>query len=315
MGWDVGATGLRIVLGVEVPDLVRANVRGDVDRFLADQGLSRGDIGWWVAHPGGPKVLEAMEVALEVEREALGVTWRSLDRIGNLSSASVLHVLADTLGERPPEPGSHGVMLAMGPGFCLELVLLEAAGLRQPCRSGSSRRSSSLSASSGWPSSWSRSATQPGPSPGVASSTAGGTTPSMVLLHTGLLVGAVAEVWLLDRPFIPRWAGACSSSSSRPRRCAGGASRSLGRQWNTRVIVVPGLSLVTRGPYRYLRHPNYVAVVVEGAALPLVHSAWLTAAAFTALNAVLLAVRIRVEDKALRGATSSTPGRGEVVDA
>ncbi len=128
MGWDVGATGLRIVLGVEVPDLVRANVRGDVDRFLADQGLNRGDIGWWVAHPGGPKVLEAMEEALEVEREALGVTWRSLDRIGNLSSASVLHVLADTLGERPPEPGSLGVMLAMGPGFCLELVLLEAQG-------------------------------------------------------------------------------------------------------------------------------------------------------------------------------------------
>jgi alkylresorcinol/alkylpyrone synthase len=128
MGWDVGATGLRIVLGVEVPDLVRANVRGDVDRFLADHGLSRSDIGWWVAHPGGPKVLEAMEEALEVEREALGITWRSLDRIGNLSSASVLHVLADTLGERPPEPGSHGVMLAMGPGFCLELVLLQAQG-------------------------------------------------------------------------------------------------------------------------------------------------------------------------------------------
>ena len=128
MGWDVGATGLRIVLGVEVPDLVRANVRGDVDRFLDDHGLSRSDIGWWVAHPGGPKVLEAMEEALEVEREALGVTWRSLDRIGNLSSASVLHVLADTLGERPPEPGSRGVMLAMGPGFCLELVLLQAQG-------------------------------------------------------------------------------------------------------------------------------------------------------------------------------------------
>jgi methyltransferase len=78
---------------------------------------------------------------------------------------------------------------------------------------------------------------------------------------------------------------------------------------------VPGLRLVTRGPYRYLRHPNYVAVVVEGAALPLVHSAWLTATAFTALNAVLLAVRIRVEDHALRGAAPVAPGRGEVVDA
>jgi alkylresorcinol/alkylpyrone synthase len=126
MGWDVGATGLRIVLGVEVPDLVRANLRGDVDRFLGGHGLTREDIGWWVAHPGGPKVLEAMAEALEVEREALGVTWRSLDRIGNLSSASVLHVLADTLRDRPPAPGTHGLLMAMGPGFCLELVLLEA---------------------------------------------------------------------------------------------------------------------------------------------------------------------------------------------
>lgn len=128
MGWDVGATGLRIVLGVEVPDLVRANVRGDVDAFLALHGLTRSDIGWWVAHPGGPKVLEAMQEALEVPREALGVTWRSLDRIGNLSSASVLHVLADTLRDHAPQPGSWGVLMAMGPGFCLELVLLRAAG-------------------------------------------------------------------------------------------------------------------------------------------------------------------------------------------
>ena len=128
MGWDVGATGLRIVLGVEVPDLVRNNVRGDVDRFLGDHGLTRADIGWWVAHPGGPKVLEAMEEALEVDRDALIVTWRSLDQIGNLSSASVLHVLADTLRDRTPEPDSWGLLLAMGPGFCLELVLLRMAG-------------------------------------------------------------------------------------------------------------------------------------------------------------------------------------------
>jgi len=128
MGWDVAASGLRIVLGVEVPELVRANVRDDVDRFLADQGLSRADIGWWVTHPGGPKVLEAMAEALELDRDALALTWRSLDQIGNLSSASVLHVLADTLRERPPAPGSHGVLMAMGPGFCLELVLLRAHG-------------------------------------------------------------------------------------------------------------------------------------------------------------------------------------------
>lgn len=126
MGWDVGATGLRIVLGAEVPDLVRANVRCDVDRFLAAKGLSRKDIGWWVAHPGGPRVLDALAEALEVPPEALSVTWRSLDEIGNLSSASVLHVLADTLRDRPPAPGSFGMLLAMGPGFCLEMVLLQA---------------------------------------------------------------------------------------------------------------------------------------------------------------------------------------------
>lgn len=126
MGWDVGATGLRIVLGAEVPDLVRANLRADVDGFLGEQGLTRADIGWWVAHPGGPKVLEAMQEALEVDHEALGLTWASLARVGNLSSASVLHVLADTLRDRPPPPGTHGVLLAMGPGFCLEMVLLRA---------------------------------------------------------------------------------------------------------------------------------------------------------------------------------------------
>jgi alkylresorcinol/alkylpyrone synthase len=129
MGWDVGATGLRIVLGVEVPQLVQANLRDDVDGFLELHGLTRADIAFWVAHPGGPKVLEAMAAALQVPRDALGVTWESLDRIGNLSSASVLHVLADTLRDRPPTPGSHGLLMAMGPGFCLEMVLLRAVDL------------------------------------------------------------------------------------------------------------------------------------------------------------------------------------------
>ena len=128
MGWDVGSTGLRIVLDVAIPVLVRDHVRGDVDRFLASHGLTRADIAWWVAHPGGPKVLDAMAEALEIPRDALGVTWRSLDRIGNLSSASVLHVLADTLADHAPPAGSFGVLLAMGPGFCLELVLLQAPG-------------------------------------------------------------------------------------------------------------------------------------------------------------------------------------------
>jgi methyltransferase len=131
--------------------------------------------------------------------------------------------------------------------------------------------------------------------------------PFMVVLHTGLLAGCVGEVWLLDRPFLP-WLGwpmlalAIASQGLRWWCIA-----TLGPQWNTRVIVVPRLPLVEGGPYRWLRHPNYVAVVVEGIALPLVHTAWLTAAVFTLLNAPLLAVRIRREEQALREA-AGTPG-------
>ncbi|WP_166139373.1 type III polyketide synthase [Nocardioides ochotonae] len=124
MGWDVGSGGLKIVLDGAVPDVVRRYVGDDTTRFLADHGLTSADIEWYVAHPGGPKVLEALQEALGVEREALQVTWDSLRDIGNLSSASVLHVLADTLRDRPPRPGSYGLLLAMGPGFCSELVLM-----------------------------------------------------------------------------------------------------------------------------------------------------------------------------------------------
>jgi len=125
MGWDIGPTGLRIVLDASVPDLVRTHLGGDVHQFLDDHGLSQDDIGFYVAHPGGPKVLEAVQEALGVPRDAVQLTWDSLADIGNLSSASVLHVLADTLRLRPPEPGSYGLLLAMGPGFCSELVLLQ----------------------------------------------------------------------------------------------------------------------------------------------------------------------------------------------
>jgi alkylresorcinol/alkylpyrone synthase len=124
MGWDVTAGGLRIVLDANVPDMVRRYLPADVDGFLADAGLTRADVEWWVAHPGGPKVLEAIQDALEVPRAAVALTWDSLARIGNLSSASVLHVFEDTLRDHAPRPGSYGMLLAMGPGFCSELVLL-----------------------------------------------------------------------------------------------------------------------------------------------------------------------------------------------
>ena len=125
MGWDISEKGFQVVLSAAVPEVVRDHLRPDVDQFLADQGLTRRDISSWVAHPGGPKVLEAMEEALEVPREALSVTWQSLREIGNLSSASVLMVLEETMAHHRPEPGSFGLLLALGPGFCSELVLLE----------------------------------------------------------------------------------------------------------------------------------------------------------------------------------------------
>lgn len=126
MGFDVTSSGLRIVLDAQVPTVVGRYIRDDVDAFLADHSLTRSDIGWWVCHPGGPKVIEALEQALDVPRDAVQLTWDSLARIGNLSSASVLHVLEDTLRERPPRPGSWGMVMAMGPGFCSELVLVRA---------------------------------------------------------------------------------------------------------------------------------------------------------------------------------------------
>jgi alkylresorcinol/alkylpyrone synthase len=124
MGWDISESGFRIVLSAEVPDVVRQFLRHDVDAFLAEHGLTRADISSWVCHPGGPKVLEAMQEALEVPQEALAVTWDSLRRIGNLSSTSVLLILAETMEKHRPDPGSWGLLLAMGPGFCSELVLL-----------------------------------------------------------------------------------------------------------------------------------------------------------------------------------------------
>jgi alkylresorcinol/alkylpyrone synthase len=125
MGWDITDTGMQIVLAASVPAMVHKHIREDVDGFLTDHGYSRAEIGSWVCHPGGPKVLEAMQEALDIKREDLDVTWRSLDAVGNLSSASVLFVLGDTLAEHRPAPGTLGMLLAMGPGFCSELVLLQ----------------------------------------------------------------------------------------------------------------------------------------------------------------------------------------------
>jgi|SRR5271166_433347 len=121
----------------------------------------------------------------------------------------------------------------------------------------------------------------------------------MVVLHTALLLGCVVETWALHRPFLP-WLGwpmvaALVLSQGLRWWCIS----TLGKRWNTRVIVLPEAPLVQGGPYRFFHHPNYVAVVAEGFALPLVHTAWLTALCFTVANAILLTVRIRVENSAL----------------
>jgi len=124
MGWDISESGFKIVLSAEVPVVAREKLRPDVDAFLSEHGLTRADISSWVCHPGGPKVLEAMEESLELPEGALEVTWRSLREVGNLSSTSVLLVLEETLEKHQPPPGSYGMLIAMGPGFCSELVLL-----------------------------------------------------------------------------------------------------------------------------------------------------------------------------------------------
>jgi alkylresorcinol/alkylpyrone synthase len=125
MGWDIGDMGFKIVLSPDVPKVVEENLRGDVDGFLADHNLTIADIGSWIFHSGGPKVLEAMESTLELPKDALAPSWKSLREVGNLSAASVLCVLEDYLANHRGAPGSYSVLAAMGPGFCSELVLLQ----------------------------------------------------------------------------------------------------------------------------------------------------------------------------------------------
>ena len=124
LGWEIGDDGFRIVLGADLPDLVRAGLGEEVRSFLAEHDLKTQDVTAWVCHPGGPRVLDAVRETLDLPARALELTWRSLAEVGNLSSASVLHVLRDTLALRPPPPGTPGLLLAMGPGFSTELVLL-----------------------------------------------------------------------------------------------------------------------------------------------------------------------------------------------
>ena len=124
MGWDISEKGFSIVLSREVPNVVREKLGGDVDALLAQHGLTRADIGSWVLHTGGPKVLEATQDALGLHDGELQVSWDCLRKMGNLSSASVLCVLEEVMAHRRPPEGTLSVMAAMGPGFCSEVLLL-----------------------------------------------------------------------------------------------------------------------------------------------------------------------------------------------
>jgi alkylresorcinol/alkylpyrone synthase len=125
MGWDIVDSGFKIVLSAGVPEIVYQHVGGDVDTFLAAHGLDRSRIKHFIAHTGGPKVLSAFAEALALPHGALQRSWDSLEKVGNLSSASVLFVLRDTLDAAEAAPGDLGLLIAMGPGFCSELVLLQ----------------------------------------------------------------------------------------------------------------------------------------------------------------------------------------------
>ena len=124
MGWEISEAGFKIVLSPRLPEFIKGNLARDVDAFLEKLHLQRSDIGNWVIHTGGPRVLQAMQDALELEDRHLERSWDSLGRVGNLSSASVLLVLEDIVENHRPPPGTLGILLAMGPGFCSEMILL-----------------------------------------------------------------------------------------------------------------------------------------------------------------------------------------------
>jgi alkylresorcinol/alkylpyrone synthase len=128
IGWDIKETGFHIVLSAEVPKMIQAQIDADVTEFLADNNLKKTDIAHWICHPGGPKVITAVANALNLSDQQLAVTWQSLANQGNLSSASILHLLQDIFygsQDSPPEVDSYGLLISMGPGFSTELVLVK----------------------------------------------------------------------------------------------------------------------------------------------------------------------------------------------
>lgn len=127
IGWDIKETGFHIVLSAEVPKMIQTQINADVTDFLASHNLKKSDIAHWICHPGGPKVISAVANALDLSDAQLTLTWQSLATKGNLSSASILHLLQDILygwKDAPPAVDSYGLLISMGPGFATEFVLV-----------------------------------------------------------------------------------------------------------------------------------------------------------------------------------------------
>ncbi len=294
LGWRLGADGFRIVLTAELAEVVERRLNGSVTAFLGEHGLTVDDIGSWICHPGGPKVLDAAQRALKLPDSAMAASRRSLAEAGNMSSASVLHILELTAdGERPP-PGTFGLMIGLGPGRERRTAAAEVVSLvtvywmllaviaceRVAELVVSARHANALLRRGGVEYGF-------------------GHFPVMIALHVALLAGCVLEPLLGHRTFIPALGWPMLAVTVAANALRWWCIATLGERWTARVIVLPGAPLVRSGPYRWFAHPNYVAVIVEGAALPLTGSAWITACAFTLLNAALLTVRIRCETRAL----------------
>jgi alkylresorcinol/alkylpyrone synthase len=125
MGWDVTNRGFKVLLSADIASLAQSEVRPTMEAFLDKHDLTIADIDHWLVHPGGPRVIEALQNGLGLPDEALALSWETLGEAGNVSSASVLVILDKTMKRTRPKPGDYGVLMAMGPAFCAELVLLQ----------------------------------------------------------------------------------------------------------------------------------------------------------------------------------------------
>ena len=250
----------------------RARSRALVGTLAARSGLEREQLSAFVLHPGGRKILGFVEEELGLTRADTQPSWDVLRDYGNQSSASVLFVLHEWLTRRRPPAGTHGVLAAFGPG----LTSRDAAArleLTCPGRPSSSSCWSAPSAPAASSSCACRAVTSARWPPAAPPRCAEPVFPAMVALHTGILAGAVVETLLLARPFVVELAIPAVALVALANALRFWVIATLGVHWNVRVVPSMPLGVVTDGPYRFVRHPNYVAVFVELAALPLVHGA------------------------------------------